>query len=313
VRIKELDGLRGVAVLAVIDCHYSSWLPIAGSAYGWLGINLFFVLSGFLITSILLGLREEEHYFAIFYSRRALRIFPPFYLGLAINFAISVCLGMPGTFRLWAQFVFYYISFYIHDPFPLHETRFGVPVIACYGLTVLRLLSVEEIYYTIWAPIIRFTKEKVFTAVLIFTGMNNVTDKDPQKSYATLVIVMTPHVVRGPQAAGYTAMIRVEKSGAQLTSSDLRLSILFQACLRLYSETQGEFRAIQQFKSKPLSVVSDMLSGAVFAGLPANCLDTHQNLFVSLDVAEPFDFAVCFRAEFAKCLHLASLPSGIIQ
>jgi len=168
VRIKELDGLRGVAVLAVINCHYFPWLPITGSAYGWLGVNLFFVLSGFLITSILLGLRQEEHYFAIFYSRRALRIFPPYYLGLAVYFAISVCLGMPGTFGLWAQFVFYCISLYIHNPIPLHETRLGVPIIVCYGLTVLWSLSVEEIYYTIWAPIIRFTKEKVLAAVLIF-------------------------------------------------------------------------------------------------------------------------------------------------
>jgi type II secretory pathway component GspD/PulD (secretin) len=46
-------------------------------------------------------------------------------------------------------------------------------------------------------------------------GMNNMTEKDLQKSYATLVIVMTPHVVRGPQAAGHTVMMRVEKSGTQ--------------------------------------------------------------------------------------------------
>jgi Flp pilus assembly secretin CpaC len=43
-------------------------------------------------------------------------------------------------------------------------------------------------------------------------GLNNITDKDMQKNYATLVIVMTPHVIRGPQAAGHTAMIRVERS-----------------------------------------------------------------------------------------------------
>ena len=44
-------------------------------------------------------------------------------------------------------------------------------------------------------------------------GMNNVTDKDMQKNYATLVIVMTPHVIRGTQAAGHTAMLRVERNG----------------------------------------------------------------------------------------------------
>jgi len=42
-----------------------------------------------------------------------------------------------------------------------------------------------------------------------------VTDKDLQKNYATLVIVMTPHVVRGPQAAGHTVMMRVDKGAAQ--------------------------------------------------------------------------------------------------
>jgi len=46
-------------------------------------------------------------------------------------------------------------------------------------------------------------------------GMSNVTDKDLQKSYATLVIVMTPHLLRGPQAAGHTAMMRVEKGAGQ--------------------------------------------------------------------------------------------------
>jgi general secretion pathway protein D len=46
-------------------------------------------------------------------------------------------------------------------------------------------------------------------------GLNNATEKDLQKNYATLVIVMTPHLLRGPQAAGHTAMMRVEKSGAQ--------------------------------------------------------------------------------------------------
>ncbi|MGD1106799.1 MAG: hypothetical protein ABR865_07120 [Terracidiphilus sp.] len=46
-------------------------------------------------------------------------------------------------------------------------------------------------------------------------GLNDVTSKDSQRNYATLVIVMTPHVIRGPQAAGHTAMIRVEKSVAQ--------------------------------------------------------------------------------------------------
>ena len=165
-RIKELDGLRGIAVLAVINCHYLPWLPITGSAYGWLGVNLFFVLSGFLITSILLGLREAEHYFAIFYSRRALRIFPPYYLGLAVYVAMCGALGRLGDFRLWPQYLFYYSSLYPHNP--IHEgLAQNLPLAVCFGLAVLWSLSVEEIYYTVWAPMVRFMNERAFAAALI--------------------------------------------------------------------------------------------------------------------------------------------------
>ena len=165
-RIKELDGLRGIAVLAVIDCHYLAWLPAAGSHYGWLGVDLFFVLSGFLISGILLELREKEHYFKIFYTRRALRIFPPYYLGIVVYLSVSIALGMPGTFRIWTQYIFYYVSLLSH-PIPLYGTPRGVPLAVSLGLGVLWSLSVEEIYYTIWAPVVRFTEEKELTAILI--------------------------------------------------------------------------------------------------------------------------------------------------
>lgn len=58
-RIKELDGIRGIAVLMVVLHHYFIWLRFTGSVYGWLGVDLFFILSGYLITSILLGLRDK--------------------------------------------------------------------------------------------------------------------------------------------------------------------------------------------------------------------------------------------------------------
>jgi peptidoglycan/LPS O-acetylase OafA/YrhL len=65
---------------------------ITGSEYGWLGVYLFFVLSGFPISSILLESCEKEHHFKIFYFRSALHIFPPYYLGVFVYICVSLAL-----------------------------------------------------------------------------------------------------------------------------------------------------------------------------------------------------------------------------
>src|SRR5437764_9673224 len=84
-RIKELDGLRGIAILLVLLCHSTfelhpsskvlSYLTSAGRLT-WSGVDLFFVLSGFLIGGILLDARHSARYFQTFYLRRAYRILP---------------------------------------------------------------------------------------------------------------------------------------------------------------------------------------------------------------------------------------------
>ena len=90
-RIPELDGLRGTAILFVILFHFTAaegTLPAHtfGSvlqrvtSMGWTGVDLFFVLSGFLIGGILIDVRQSPRYWKTFYLRRFLRIIPVYYL-----------------------------------------------------------------------------------------------------------------------------------------------------------------------------------------------------------------------------------------
>lgn len=103
--IPTLDGLRGVAILLVLVQHYylsllvttDSWVDqtlIKVAGVGWTGVDLFFVLSGFLITGILLDAKEGKgSYFGSFYARRFLRIFPPVYLFFFVMFFVLPNIG----------------------------------------------------------------------------------------------------------------------------------------------------------------------------------------------------------------------------
>src|SRR5436190_12154075 len=89
-----LDGLRGLAILLVMAYHFclpytgfhghgSGWLLQLAQG-GWMGVDLFFVLSGFLITGILVDTRAHPHYFKVFFGRRFLRIWPLYYASLLV-------------------------------------------------------------------------------------------------------------------------------------------------------------------------------------------------------------------------------------
>lgn len=90
--LPQLDGIRAIAVTLVLFVHCvivpgrgtAAWILRNVLSNGWIGVDLFFALSGYLITSILIRARTRPHYFRNFYARRFLRIFPPYYVVIAI-------------------------------------------------------------------------------------------------------------------------------------------------------------------------------------------------------------------------------------
>ena len=107
VHYRQLDGLRGIAIIMVMLYHFSLLHPqsltsdagivLQALHFGWMGVDLFFVLSGFLITGILLATRSHTHYFRNFLARRFLRIWPLYYLTLATFFIVLPVVGFVPT------------------------------------------------------------------------------------------------------------------------------------------------------------------------------------------------------------------------
>src|SRR3954464_3713102 len=107
--LPALDGLRGLAIVLVLFTHAIALPlePVQGSLdsavhalarIGWTGVDLFFVLSGFLITGILLDTRNEPRRWSRFFARRSLRIFPLYYGVLVALFVI-----LPLVARHWTE------------------------------------------------------------------------------------------------------------------------------------------------------------------------------------------------------------------
>ena len=160
--IPELQGLRGIAVLSVVlyHCHprfAGTWFYYA-SLWGWAGVNLFFVLSGFLITSILLESRNRPHYFRNFYGRRALRIWPVYVLVLVVCYLNAPWFIGPTvwdairTAPWWAYILFIQNLFHLTLPPAIGPTW---------------SLAIEEQYYFLWAPVVRILRApRVLACVL---------------------------------------------------------------------------------------------------------------------------------------------------
>ena len=175
--LPSLDGLRGLAVLIVIAHNTQMFEPTPpglGNAvlfyalnFGWMGVQLFFVLSGFLITGILLDTRSQPHWWRDFMVRRILRIFPLYYGTLAVIFLLLPGLSIqPSVFaddnaKQWSLWLF--LSNWTES--------FGMG-----GSTVPHFwsLAVEEQFYLLWPLLIWWLRRPsaVLKSSLIIAGIS---------------------------------------------------------------------------------------------------------------------------------------------
>ena len=165
-RIPELDGVRGLAILLVLIWHFVGCTIKPGNrdleffiwkatSLTWCGVDIFFVLSGFLIGGILIDNRMAPHFFRTFYLRRAARIFPAYYAIVFVTFGL-LALGIrdvPGSEHLfggelsiWA-YLLYVQNLFIAD---LGNWGFG-------PLGMTWSLAVEEQFYLLFPLVVRFT------------------------------------------------------------------------------------------------------------------------------------------------------------
>ncbi len=147
--IPQFDGLRGIAIFVVLLAHLSYLGPIGFVhifQYGRTGVDLFFVLSGFLITGILLDTKDLPGYFKNFYARSALRIWPLYY-GILFLFFVLFPLLFPQHLFLTER---HYLALLRH----LHsKPLLSISVIPSRSAPTWSL-AVEEQYYMFWAPVV---------------------------------------------------------------------------------------------------------------------------------------------------------------
>ncbi|HEX9942040.1 MAG TPA: acyltransferase [Thermoanaerobaculia bacterium] len=155
-RLAALDGLRGIAILLVLVLHftlYGGGPPAAGidrfvrrfALAGWIGVDLFFVLSGFLITGILYDAKGGERYFRNFYVRRLLRIAPLYYGALAVFLVLLPALWPAHQGLRWLRGEgFWYWTYLLN----FRIAAKGWPEFGALGH--FWLLAVEEQFYLLW-------------------------------------------------------------------------------------------------------------------------------------------------------------------
>lgn len=193
--VPALDSLRAIAVLFVLGYHYGLL------DFGWMGVQIFFVLSGYLITGILLEAKARPlgEYLRTFYMRRSLRIFPLYFTFLLVASALTLsCCSFPLFNDTW-MYMYTYTLNWIEPWRMLHLKDDRTDVF--YHLWTL---SIEEQFYLIWPWLVFFLSRYVFKIlvgllivgppILRLIGFESLVSATGDFEYAaTVVYCLTPY------------------------------------------------------------------------------------------------------------------------
>jgi peptidoglycan/LPS O-acetylase OafA/YrhL len=299
-RIPSIDGLRAVAILLVIFDHYTPWIvtgngPVStfvrdSAGWGGTGVDLFFVLSGFLITGILVDSKGSSNYFGRFYWRRSLRIFPAYYAFLVPVLFMSRF--FTGIGRPW--FVFY-----------LRNWR-GADSASDVALGHLWSLAVEEQFYIGWSIIVFLVAARLLPHVTV------------------ALITLAPAVRAAMGYFGYTAYEIFRVTPARMDSlllgalvalmvrSSWKSKLSGMAWLGILVST-GSVTLMRVFMKHIdsgnwiVDVLIPFLSPLLYASILALCLKVRAGGVASAVLTNPFFREV---AKYSYAIYLFHLASG---
>ena len=159
--VPGLDELRGLSIIWVLICHgtgLTTWMPNAFAGYGLHGVILFFLISGYLITRILIESKDRPDYFSRFYINRLFRIWPLMLLALAVSVAIWPSHARPVLYNLLLVNNYAYAM------------ELDLPV----RTDVMWSLAIEQQFYLFWPVVVWLLTRKVLlwtTSAIVLTGL----------------------------------------------------------------------------------------------------------------------------------------------
>ncbi len=233
--LPALDGVRGLAILMVMIFHlwaiqHHNPLDIFvsfGTCLGWFGVDLFFVLSGYLITGILLDAKGADHYFRNFYVRRVLRIFPLYYVILIASLYVLPHLLPPdkaarfGSVAGDAPYYWLYLSNFV-------SARVGAPIHGV--LDVTWSLAIEEQFYLVWPAVVFFCSRRALVRIAAGLAVASLATRIGLHYFSSYnaysIYVLTPCHLDGLVAGAVLAVWAREPGGLARLRSKARVAVL---------------------------------------------------------------------------------------